>query len=201
MKSLGKCIYSIVKLPTITPQVILFFTSANRSIIEKDLERWTGKQTSGCTLCKDFIKIMTFFPEFCSLFYYRIQKEHFIVSHLLKYLCPGRTNLYIDTPYIGPGLFIQHGWSTGIAAKSIGSNCWITEQVLIAYSEANERPIIEDNVTIYAGAKIFGGITIGSNSKIGANAVVVKDVPKNCTVVGVPVYIIKRDGRPTRESL
>ncbi len=119
----------------------------------------------------------------------------------LKYLCPGRTNLYIDTPYIGPGLFIQHGWSTGIAAKSIGSNCWINEQVLIGFSEANERATIEDNVIVYAGAKVFGGITIGSNSKIGANAVVVKDVPKNCTVVGVPAYIVKRDGLPTRERL
>jgi serine O-acetyltransferase len=201
MKSLGKSIYSIAKLPTIIPQVMLFFTSSSRIIIEKDLERWTGRQTSGYTLFKDFIKIMTFYPEFCSLFYYRIESEHFIVAHLLKYLCPGRTNLIIETPHIGPGLFIQHGWSTGIGAKSIGSNCWINQGVLIGYSEKNERPTIEDNVYIYAGAKVLGGITIGSYSKIGANAVVVKDVPKNCTVVGIPAYIVKRNGLPTRERL
>ncbi|MBA3942960.1 MAG: hypothetical protein H0X37_00190 [Herpetosiphonaceae bacterium] len=109
-------------------------------------------------------------------------------------------SLYIPTSTIGPGLFIQHGFSTIIAAKSIGENCWINQQVTIGYSR-DECPTIGNNVVITAGAKVLGNISIGDNTVIGANAVVVKNVPPNCTVVGVPAYIIKRDGKKTKEEL
>jgi serine acetyltransferase len=62
-------------------------------------------------------------------------------------------------------------------------------------------PVIGSNVAIYAGAKVLGNITIGDNVNIGANAVVVKDVPDNCTVVSVPAYIVKRNGIKVREEL
>ncbi|NVO86098.1 serine O-acetyltransferase [Hymenobacter terrestris] len=102
--------------------------------------------------------------------------------------------LYLSTPNIGPGLFIQHGFATIIAAKSIGRDCWINQQVTIGFSNDIDCPIIEDNVKIFAGAKIIGKVIIGSNSIIGANTVIVKNIPKNCTVVGSPAYIIKVDG-------
>jgi serine O-acetyltransferase len=53
---------------------------------------------------------------------------------------------------------------------------------------------LEDNVTIYAGAKVIGGINIGQNSIIGANCVVVKNVPANCVVVGNPARIVRKNG-------
>lgn len=100
---------------------------------------------------------------------------------------------------------IVHGFSTIILAKSIGSNCLIAQQVTIGMSfktaDPKDCPTIEDNVAIMAGAILFGEITIGSGSTVGANAVVNKDVPKNCTVVGNPAYIVRRDGLPTKESL
>ena len=102
--------------------------------------------------------------------------------------------LYILTDKIGKGLFIQHGFATIIAAKSIGDNCWVNQQVTIGFSNKTAAPDINDNVTINAGAKVIGGITVGKNSVIGANAVVVKNVPDNCTVVGVPAQIIRRNG-------
>jgi serine O-acetyltransferase len=105
------------------------------------------------------------------------------------------------TKDIGPGLFIQHGFSTIIAAKSIGENCWINQQVTIGYSNATDCPIIGNNVTINAGAKIIGKVLVGNNTKVGANAVVVKNVPENCTVVGVPAYIVRRNGIKTKEEL
>ena len=111
------------------------------------------------------------------------------------------STLYIFAPNIGEGLFIQHGFSTIIAANSIGKNCWINQQVTIGFSGDGKSPVIGDNVQITAGAKVFGDITIGDNSLIGANAVVFKDVPKNCTVVGVPGYIVKRDGKKVKEPL
>lgn len=62
----------------------------------------------------------------------------------------------------------------------------------IGYTNDNDYPTIGDNVTIYAGAKILGNVTVGDNSIIAANAVVVKDVPANVIVGGVPAKIIKQ---------
>ena len=98
-------------------------------------------------------------------------------------------------------MYIQHGFSTIISAKSIGEKCWINQQVTIEYSNLSDAPTIGNGVRITAGAKVFGDITIGDNSIIGANAVVFKDVPPNCTVVGVPAYIARRDGKKVRIPL
>lgn len=74
----------------------------------------------------------------------------------------------------------------------IGANCTIYHQVTIASSKGG-TPVIGDNVLIGSGAKILGGVHIGNNVKIGANAVVVHDIPDNCTVVGVPARIVKKN--------
>jgi serine O-acetyltransferase len=88
-----------------------------------------------------------------------------------------------------------------IAAERIGDYCWINQQVTVGWDDNNGCPTIGNNVRIAAGAVVFGKITVGDNVVIGANAVVHKDVPANCTVVGVPAYIVKRDGTPVREQL
>ena len=75
----------------------------------------------------------------------------------------------------------------------IGKNVTIHQQVTLGYRyKYNYAPVIGDNVFIGAGAKILGKIHVGNNVRIGANAVVVSDVPDNCTVVGVPARIIRR---------
>jgi len=109
--------------------------------------------------------------------------------------------LFLDTEDIGPGFFIQHGYSTAIAAKSIGKNCFVNHEITLGYSENKGQPVIGDNVFIHTGARVIGDIVIGNNCRIGTNAVVVKSVPDNCTVVGVPAYIVKRDGVRVREEL
>lgn len=98
--------------------------------------------------------------------------------------------LYINTPEIGPRLFIQHGFATNISAKKIGSDCWINQQVTIGYTFAPEPPIIGNGVRISAGAKVLGQIEIGDNAIIAANAAVVKDVGENEVVGGVPAKTI-----------
>ena len=60
----------------------------------------------------------------------------------------GRWSMYIETPEIGGGLFIQHGFATMIAAKSIGENCWINQQVTVGYKGSKIPPVIGNNVTI-----------------------------------------------------
>lgn len=137
---------------------------------------------------------MTFKPEFRNIFYNRVGS----FSIITNWLCPKMSTLFIYTKDIGPGLFIQHGFSTIISPKSIGKDCWIDQQVTIRYSNKMESPVLLDNVTINAGAKIIGDIKMGKNSVGGANAIVVKDVPDYCIVVGVPAYIIKKSGQKVK---
>jgi serine O-acetyltransferase len=94
---------------------------------------------------------------------------------------------YFETP---PILF--HGLN-GIVISHyaiVGKNCTILQQVTISQGEGKTSANIGDNCFIGAGAKIIGNVHIGDNVKIGANTVVVKDIPDNCTVVGVPARII-----------
>lgn len=100
------------------------------------------------------------------------------------------TNLYINCEKIGRGLFIQHGFSTVISAKSIGENCWINQQVTIGWTSSVDAPIIGDNVRIGAGSIVIGNVHIGDNAIIGAGTTVVKDVPSNSTIVGAPARIL-----------
>lgn len=116
----------------------------------------------------------------------KCRRHAFIARRLWKPL----DTLYLNTREIGGGLFIQHGFATIVSAKKIGSNCHINQQVTIGY-KGNHAPIIKDNVKILCGAKILGNVTMGSHSIAGANAVVVKNVPENAVVGGVPARIIK----------
>jgi serine O-acetyltransferase len=162
---------------------------ANNPDLEGDIERWAkvvGTQSQGLGR---FVRLGRM-EEFRTLVRYRVPAARIFVR-LLGSSCPA---LYINTPNIGPGLFLQHAFATIIHARSIGKNCWINQQVTIGFNGAGKHPTIGDNVTVRAGAKVLGDITIGDNVVIGAGAVVVKDVPANCTVVGVPARIVKRNG-------
>jgi serine O-acetyltransferase len=118
----------------------------------------------------------------------------------LQYLRPLPT-CEIHTKEIGPGLYIEHGGATYIAAKSVGKNFYINQSSTVGFSNYTDHPIIGDNVSIKVGAKVFGKCTIGDNVIIGANAIVYKNVPANCTVVGIPGRIVKRDGKRVNELL
>lgn len=101
-------------------------------------------------------------------------------------------SLYINMPpeHIGGGVYFQHGFSTVVAAKKIGSCCHINQQVTIGYS-GSDAPIIEDNVVVAAGAIIIGKVHVGSDSVIGAGSVVTKDVPEQTVVAGVPARVLR----------
>jgi len=92
---------------------------------------------------------------------------------------------------LGGGLLITHPNGIVIHPKAkIGPNCLIFQQVTID-SRDGGIPIIGDNVDIGAGAKIIGNVSIGNHVRIGANSVVLKNVPDNCTVIGIPARIVK----------
>lgn len=95
---------------------------------------------------------------------------------------------------IGRNVFFDHGTGLVIGETAvIGDNCLIYQGVTlggVSLDKGKRHPTLENGVVVGAGAKILGNITIGQNSKIGANSVVVKDVPPNCTAVGVPARIL-----------
>ena len=98
---------------------------------------------------------------------------------------------------IGKGFFIDHGSGVIIGETAIiGDNVTLYQGVTLGGTgkeRGKRHPTLEDNVMVSAGAKIIGSFTIGENSKIGAGSVVLEEVPPNCTVVGVPGRIVKRD--------
>jgi len=100
---------------------------------------------------------------------------------------------------IGKSFFIDHGMGVVIGETTItGDNVTIYQGVTLGGTgkeKGKRHPTIGNNVVIGTGAKVLGNITIGDNSYIGANAVVIKDVPPNSTVVGVPGRITKQEGR------
>lgn len=97
-------------------------------------------------------------------------------------------------------MFIQHGFSTIVTAKSIGRNFTVLQQVTIGYTTKG-CPTICDNVKICAGAIVVGDIIIHDNAIIGAGAVVTKDVPANAVVAGNPAKVIGMQNDAKRCSL
>lgn len=179
--------------------LVLFLFGKNRNIIEADVTRWMQIKNLNYNTTFGFLYLLSFFPEFRNLFYVRIG----LWKHFLNIICPQMSSLFIvtDRNNIGKGLYIEHGIATLIGALSIGDNCWINQQVTIGFTDASHPPVLGNNVLITSGSKIIGNVRIGDNCKIGANAVVLSDVPANCTVVGIPAYIVKRDGVKTNEKL
>ncbi len=129
-------------------------------------------------------------------FFYRIKFK--FVARCISQIVRRSTGIEIHPgAQIGKNLFIDHGAGVVIGETSvIGDNCTIYQNATLGGTgkECNKRhPTLKNNVIVGAGAKILGNITIGNNVKVGANSTVLKDVPDNCTVVGVG-RIIYPDG-------
>ncbi len=118
-----------------------------------------------------------------------------IVSHVGRTLTgieihPGAT--------IGPGFFIDHGMGVVIGETAeVGANVTLYHGVTLggtSWKKGKRHPTLGDDVVVGAGAKILGPITVGARTRVGANAVVVKDVPPDSVVVGVPGRMTHRHG-------
>lgn len=174
--------------PGIYIAFIAYRNSKNKALIDEDISHWREILKWHGNDKYVFKRLLKEKHEFRNLLYYRLGGIR-IISHLLRILLPPLPTLYIWTPSIGGGLFIQHGFATVIAAKKIGRHCFINQQVTIGYN-GDYAPILGNNVKVTCGAKVIGNVTVGDNVVIGANAVVVKDVPANVTMVGVPAHIL-----------
>jgi serine O-acetyltransferase len=119
-----------------------------------------------------------------------------LVSHVSRFL----TGIEIHpAARLGDGLFIDHGMGIVIGETAeIGDNVSLLQGVTLGGTSTRREkrhPTLRDNVTVGAGAKIIGAITIGENSRVGAGSVVVRDVPPNAVVVGVPGRVTYKDGQ------
>lgn len=167
-----------------------------RTLLREDFYAW-------CNFLKysnsflSFIIIFIKFPEFRKVIDFRLKQSGSMVRILrvFTYFSSKHINLYISDyngkAKIDGGLVFQHGFSTIVFCERIGKNCRINQQVTIGSAEGTGIPKIGNNVRICAGAKVLGNITIGDDVIIGANAVVIKDIPSHSIVAGVPAKIIK----------
>ena len=124
---------------------------------------------------------------------------HFFSARAVSQLARHLTGIEIHPgATIGKGLFIDHGMGVVIGETTeIGDNCTIYQGVTLGGTGKDvgkRHPTLGDNVMIGAGAKVLGPVKIGSNSKIAANAVVLREVPENSTAVGIPAKVVRRDG-------
>jgi len=118
------------------------------------------------------------------------------VSHIARFL----TGIEIHpAAKLGPGLFIDHGMGVVIGETSeVGENVTLLQGVTLggtSLKREKRHPTLGNNVVVGAGAKIIGGFKIGDGSRIGAGSVVVREVPTNSVVVGVPGRVTYRDGQ------
>ena len=119
-----------------------------------------------------------------------------VVSHVGRFV----TGIEIHpAATVGRGLFIDHGMGIVIGEiAEIGDNVNLLQGVTLGGTSTlreKRHPTLRDNVTVGSGAKIIGAITIGENSRVGAGSVVVRDVPPNAVVVGVPGRVTYKDGQ------
>ncbi|MDL2295329.1 serine O-acetyltransferase [Lachnospiraceae bacterium OttesenSCG-928-E19] len=142
------------------------------------------------------------YPSFKVLLHYRVAhhlytNHHYFWARWVSQRGVRKTGIEIHPgAKIGKGLFIDHGSGVIIGETTIiGNNVTLYQGVTLGGTgkeKGKRHPTLKDNVMVSAGAKILGSFTIGENSKIGAGSVVLKEIPPNCTVVGVPGRIVKQ---------
>ena len=135
------------------------------------------------------------------------QKKHYALARFISQIARLFTQVEIHPgAKLGRRLFIDHGCGIVIGETAeIGDDVTLYQGVTLGGTgkESGKRhPTLGNNVVVGAGAKVLGSFTVGENSKIGAGSVVLKEVPPNSTVVGVPGIVVKRDNvRIPREDL
>jgi serine O-acetyltransferase len=148
------------------------------------------------------VEVFLVYPFIHALIHYRIshffyKKKFFFIARVISQISRMFTGIEIHPgAKIGKGLFIDHGMGVVIGETAeVGDNVTLYHGVTLGGTgkdTGKRHPTIGNNVFIGSGAKILGPIVVGDNVKIGANAVVLKDIPSDCTAVGIPVRIIYR---------
>lgn len=148
------------------------------------------------------LEVFLLYPSIHAIIAYRIahffyKKKMLFIARLISQLARFFTGIEIHPgAKIGKGFFIDHGMGVVIGETTeVGDNVTLFQGVTLGGTgkdTGKRHPTLGDNVIVGSGAKVLGPIKIGKNVKIGANAVVLKEVPENATAVGIPAKIIEK---------
>ncbi|MBO8136908.1 MAG: serine O-acetyltransferase [Desulfotomaculum sp.] len=153
---------------------------------------------------KSILEVLLTYPGLHAILFHRVahwfyRKKFYLIARIISQFSRFLTGIEIHPgAKIGEGLFIDHGAGVVIGETAeIGDNVTIYQGVTLGGTgkeKGKRHPTIGNNVVISSGAKVLGSFTVGDNVKIGAGSVVLKPVPPNCTVVGVPGKVVVRNG-------
>ena len=154
---------------------------------------------------RSVFEIIFCYPGFHAMLFYRLAhwfwvNQFYFLGRLVSHLGRFFTGIEIHPgAKIGHGFFIDHGMGVVIGETAeIGDNCTLYHGVTLggtSWAKEKRHPTLGDNVVVGSGAKILGPFTVGDNSKVGSNSVVVKEVPPDSTVVGVPGRVVFTEGQ------
>jgi serine O-acetyltransferase len=171
--------------------------------LRRDIAAARARDPAACGVAQ--LEILATWPGIQALLAHRVahalhQAGMPLLPRLIALLSRALTGIEIHpAARIGEGLFIDHGSGVVIGETAeIGDDVTLYQGVTLGgtgFATGKRHPTVEDNVTIGSGAKLLGPITIGHGAKIGANSVVITDVPPNCTVVGNPGHPVRVEGR------
>lgn len=163
-----------------------------KAVVDADTLRWADLLWLG-DRSRLLGRLLFAFPEFRSVYYHRLRAGNAagaLAGRIAARLWKGVPGIDFCRTPIGPGLFVSHGQGTVLSAERIGANLQVHQGVTVGWDYRGDRlPVIGDDVFIGAGAKILGPVTVGDGARIGANAVVVCDVPPGATAVGIPARV------------
>lgn len=160
---------------------------------------------------RNTVEILLTYPSLVAIRCYRIshwfyKNKMFTTARMISQWARRRTGIEIHPgAKIGKGLFIDHGMGVVVGETAvIGDNCLLYQGVTLGGTgkdKGKRHPTLGNNVLVGSGAKVLGPFKVGNNVKIAANAVVLSAIPDNCTAVGVPARIVKRDGKKIHTSV
>ncbi len=180
----------------------LFFLKDNFDRIREDIETTFMRDPAA----RSVPEVLTAYPGFHAILMHRLAhylwvRERYLAARLLSHVNRFITGIEIHPgARIGRRFFIDHGMGVVIGETSeIGSDVTIYHGVTLGgttWRKEKRHPTVKDRVVIGAGAKVLGPVVIGENSRVGAGSVVIKDVPPNSTVVGVPGKAMGKGVKP-----
>lgn len=154
---------------------------------------------------RSIAEVLFCYPGFHAMLFYRLghafwQRKLYFLGRLTSHLGRFFTGIEIHPgATIGRGFFIDHGMGVVIGETAeIGENCTLYHGVTLggtSWAKEKRHPTLGDNVVVGSGAKVLGPFLVGDNAKIGSNSVVVKEVPADSTVVGVPGRVVYSGGQ------
>ncbi|NPD82437.1 hypothetical protein HPS57_10705 [Prevotella sp. PINT] len=175
------------------PYILVFVYYSKRiPLILEDLKAWKRfiAIDESVSDVDAFVMLLCKRNEYRTVFYHRLP---FAVRHICNIFLKRVQNCYLHSNISG-GVIIQHGFSSIIVAESIGTNFCFHQNCTVGWGK-DGKPVIGNNVTMYAGAVVAGKIRIGNNVRISANAFVRTDVPDNSIAYGNPCVIRKMESK------